>query len=436
MTTAFEPRLQKRYEKLVAEHLSVKQTIAAGLRSLPARGAAFASTQAAWRFYQNERVSVEGLAQPLLACAHQSVAQDCAQYALVIHDVTDLLYKQHTRKAARVTLHKGHSLGYRLQSSLLVSDRTGAPLATVAQSLWTTDGIYTTRSAVPLADAAPLDELTEVVKDCRAWAWGKPVVHIYDRGGDSVAHYRQWSALKALWVVRADAKQRVVWHEQSWLLGEVAAQLDFRFSRKVEIKGKKARQYVAATEVTITRPARPHRQRNGVVSKRQTIAGEAITLRLIVSQVREATGQVVAEWLLYTNVAGQVTAPSIARWYYWRWKIECYFKLLKSAGQNIEGWQQERPQALLKRLVVASMACVVVWQLGEASGAAAAETRALLIRLSGRQMKWGVAYTHPALLAGLSVLMAMLDVLQHYEVDQLRQLAQATLPGFAPVKAL
>jgi hypothetical protein len=33
-------------------------------------------------------------------------------------------------------------------------------------------------------------------------------------------------------------------------------------------------------------------------------------------------------------------------------------------------------------------------------------------------MKWGVEFTYPALLAGLWSLLAMLDVLQHYEVDE------------------
>lgn len=66
------------------------------------------------------------------------------------------------------------------------------------------------------------------------------------------------------------------------------------------------------------------------------------------------------------------------------------------------------------------------WRGG--AGGAAQAGRALLIRLSGRHMKWGVASTHAALLAGLWVLLTMLDVLQHDEVDQLRQDARMMLP--------
>jgi hypothetical protein len=50
----------------------------------------------------------------------------------------------------------------------------------------------------------------------------------------------------------------------------------------------------------------------------------------------------------------------IALWYYYRWRIESYFKLLKSGGQEIEHWQQESGLAILKRLLVVSMAYSIV----------------------------------------------------------------------------
>jgi IS4 transposase len=42
-------------------------------------------------------------------------------------------------------------------------------------------------------------------------------------------------------------------------------------------------------------------------------------------------GEVLAEWLLLSNIK-DVDAATLALWYYWRWQIECFFKLLKSAG--------------------------------------------------------------------------------------------------------
>ena len=56
-----EPRLQRRYQQLVKEHLHTSESVAAGPSALPGGNQAFASTQAAWRFYANPRVALEEL---------------------------------------------------------------------------------------------------------------------------------------------------------------------------------------------------------------------------------------------------------------------------------------------------------------------------------------------------------------------------------------
>jgi hypothetical protein len=101
--------------------------------------------------------------------------------------------------------------------------------------------------------------------------------------------------------------------------------------------------------------------------------------------------------LLLTNLGQEVSAEMIAEWYYWRWIIESYFKLCKSAGQHLEEWQQETAPAIAKRLLIAAMACIVVWQIQRDDSSAEAELRQLLLRLSGRQVRRGQA-TAPALL--------------------------------------
>src|SRR5262249_59231312 len=109
-----------------------------------------------------------------------------------------------------------------------------------------------------------------------------------------------------------------------------------------------------------------------------------------------------------------VAAVVIAAWYYWRWRIESFHKLLKSAGLEVEEWQQETAAAIARRLLVGCMACVTVWRLRAQDGAAARACREFLVRLSGRQRKRGAEATAPALLSGLYVLLTMLDALEHY----------------------
>lgn len=152
----------------------------------------------------------------------------------------------------------------------------------------------------------------------------------------------------------------------------------------------------------------------------------------MVSEVRQVgTGKLLARWFLLNNLPGQVKASRVALWYYWRWRIESYHKLLKGAGQEVECWQQETAQALARRLVVSAMACVVVWQLARQDTPKAQQLRQVLVRLSGRQLNAQAksrGYTEPALLAGLGVLIPMLDLLEHSDVEKLRRLASDVLP--------
>ena len=180
---------------------------------------------------------------------------------------------------------------------------------------------------------------------------------------------------------------------------------------------------MAEAEVLITRPARPKKATEG---KRKKIKGDAVKCRFIVSKIQDSKGNILAYWYLLSNVdaAGMGT---IALWYYWRWSIESFFKLLKSAGMQLESWQQESGEAIARRLLIACMACVLVWQIASSKGPEAGELRSILVRLSGKQMKYGVEYTKPALFTGLCSLLNTLDLLEKYDPDELKQMLQHIL---------
>lgn len=153
-----------------------------------------------------------------------------------------------------------------------------------------------------------------------------------------------------------------------------------------------------------------------------------MTLRFVVAHVRDESGKAMAQGLLLTNVATDVRADMIATWYYWRWRIETFHKLLKSAGLQVEQRQQESASAISKRLVIACMACVVSWQLQRQKTPAAAQCQKLLMDLSGRQTKRKRRVTTSGLLAGLPVLLMLLGVLQRYTPDELRAIAKSAYP--------
>ena len=415
-----EARLQRRYQQLVQEHLQLSQTVAAGLNALPGMASSFASTQAAWRFYQNESVSLPALAQPLVEEGRRSVAVACQEYALLVHDWSLLNYDRHASKTDRIGSRRNRAQGYELQTALLISDRDGQPLAPLVQNLACASGLHSTRTAEVAEVPTHLDELLARMDYVEGLSLDRPLVHIIDREGDSVGHYRQWQAHTFL--VRAKGRQRVQWEGQTRMLGSVAEQLrpQLTICRPVDFQGKPARQYVAETAVVLSR--RTRQKRRG--KKPRSEAAAPVALRLIVSEVRADDGKVLSVWLLLSNASGTVEAGRLALWYYWRWRIESFFKLLKSAGQQVEHWQQESGLAVAKRLLIVSMACVLVWQLARAQTPQAEQLRQVLVRLSGRQMKRARPWTAPALLEGVWVLLSMLDLLEHYDLSKLRELAK------------
>jgi hypothetical protein len=268
-----------------------------------------------------------------------------------------------------------------------------------------------------------------VFANSRRWNFDRPLAHIVDREADSVGHYRDWQAAGHFFVVRAKADRRVIWQGQSLTLKELQSRLagDFRDPLSgpplvAMTKHGLARVQVLETSVLLDRPAR-----TWVGNVKKDIPGPPLTLRLVMTRLIDDLGVVRAEWLLFTNVT-DYDATTIARWYTWRWRIESYHKLLKTAGMNAEEWQQESGPAFAKRLVIASMACLTVWHLQQDTSDEADKLKQILIRLSGRQMKHRVKHTAPALLAGLEKLLAVIDLLETYDLQEVLTLARSRLP--------
>jgi len=406
--------------------MNSSERLSAGLKALPDKISSFASTQAAWRFYQNESVSLSKLQEPLTVAAHQGILAHCMNFALCVHDWSRLSYK-HANKPDTYAITHDTDIGYDLQTSLIISDQTGQPLAPVAQRLVSSEGSFATYQE---ANPQPivqnhLDEVSDCIQFLGGQGFAKPLVHLIDREGDSIGHIRRWEATGSHWLVRVKDNPKVDYQAKPMACKTVAQELAFSKTREVRYQGQTYWQWVAETDVTLTRPAKPSQKK----SKKPAVPGIPVAARLVVSRVLSDEGDVLAEWLLLTNVK-DVDASTIALWYYWRWQIECFFKLVKSAGHHLESWQQESAMAIAKRLLVASMACVTVWAIAADKSKEAAELRLFLIKLSGRQMRHKKEFTNPALLSGLWVFLSMLEIMDAYsqeELDSLKATAQQFL---------
>jgi hypothetical protein len=414
--------------------LSSAQRLSAGVHALPTLAKGFATTQAAYRFFANPRIDLPMLGSPLVEHARQSVPQCCDDWLLVVGDWSNLHYNGHGSKTDRVELSCRRDLGYEMFTALAVSDRDGSPLAPLCLELRARQGLYTTRSQGIVEPASQLDGVEPVMDHVLGQRLGKPVVFIIDREADSVMHFRRWDAAGKKFLVRANDNPKVVHEGKKKPLARVAQSIRSRMkpSGSVLYRGKPAQQFVAETIVVLTRPACLYRvDKKTGRKKHKIVPGPALALRLVVAEVRDEHGKVLARWLLLSNLPSSVPASSIALWYYWRWRIESYHKLLKGAGQQVEQWLQESAQALIRRLIVTAMTAVLVWQIARDPSPQAAQLRQTLVKLSGRQMNRtanGRGFTEPALLAGLCILIPMMIALEEMSLEDLKSAAHQLMP--------
>lgn len=395
--------------------------LAAGVAVPASVASRVAATQGAWRFLNNERVTLPALVEPLREVAREQVQTQQAPFVLLAHDWCKLCYSPSGRKQDLVQLTHENDIGYDLTGALLVSADDGQPIAPMEMHLLTAEGVLSTREPAPEAEHH-LEQVLPTMQASSSWGLPVPVVHVIDREADSVDHYRQWDADGHRFLVRAD--DRRVSHEgESVLLSELARRLRrqqaFSCLGTADYRGKSAQLWVAETQVVLDRPAR-----KSVGGRKIHKPGPPLALRLIVVQLRNKAGKVLAQWLLLSNVPREwADADKLAWCYYWRWRIESFFKLLKSHGQQIEHWEQQSGAAIARRLLLAAMACVIVWRVQADESAAAREFKDLLVRLSGRQTKRTRPHTAPALLAGLWTLLSMLALLEDHRLSDLKRLA-------------
>lgn len=418
-------RLQNRYSMLVNSHMRAAQELAAGVASLPSATSAFAATQGAWRFLNNDRVRLPDLVEPLRDVGRLQTETLASPFVMLVHDWSKLSFT--SPKEDEVQLTHNADVGYELTTSLLVSPDDGLPLAPVEMHLRIKGRTLSTRTPAPRT-AGHLKQVLPTMRASGTWGLSRPILHVIDREADSIDHYRRWDAKRHKFLIRADDR-RVRWNDREVLLDEMIPEMHerqmFRHVGQGKHQGSSAELWVADTSVVLYRPAKKSNK-----GKKYSRPGRPLKLRFVVVQLRDGEDMVLAEWKLLTNAPVEwASADDLAFCYYWRWRIESFFKLMKSHGQQLERWGQTTGPAIARRLLVAAMACVVVWQLQSDDSPAAMELKNVLIRLSGRQMKRDRPHTAPALLAGLWTLLPMLALLDQLELSDIRQLADS-LPAF------
>ena len=378
--------------------------------------------QTLWRFLNNIRVTFLALMNQILPQAVQACQEQPQKVCLVVIDWSKLKYNKHTSKEDRLrkTQAKG---GYDVQLSLLLDGQTGAPIAPVDVVLNTGKKVLTTRPEPVKKKGYPpahVNQVLPAMEAVKTLKLSERLVYVIDREGSSLGHWREWDP-DHTWLVRTD-NRRVLTHEESMLITEIAVRLEsqkkFKYSKVVDYKGKKLDLWVAEAPVVLDRPAIRR-----VDDVQTSIPGRALPLRLVLAELRDASGKVIARWQLLTNTPEDWgSTAEVVEWYYYRWRIENVFSLLKKSGWDVEAWQQETGEAILRKLLLALACCVRVWALHRRSDKSAMELKELLMSFSGRQTTKKNPYTIPGLLAGFWIWQSVRNVIDHSDPEAINDL--------------
>jgi len=406
--------------------MSVKEKTTNGLKLLIKDVEPFSQVQASWRFLNNDNVTIDDMMQPINGALNEGIKKHCDKYLLAMSDWSHLDYKKHTSKKELVSKNKKATckqVGYDLQTTLAVSDVTGEPIAPITHNLKTSKKVYSTYDENISLKSTHLEELASRVESINNILSNKKIVHIVDRESDSVAFMRELQKDKALFLLRIKSNGSLYLPNKKISIkqGELANELSLGNKvQTIKYQNKKVTIYVNECEVEVKRDATKYIVNSDRKRKLQRTKGESIKARFVVERLVDKDNKIVAQWLLLTNILDkEVSAQTLATWYYYRWKIESYFKLLKSSGFNLEQWQQEQPLTLFRRLLVVSLACVLVWKIANDTTQNAKSIREFLVILSGRQIQRGKTFTHPALLAGLESFLQMMDLMLLYSPKEL-----------------
>jgi hypothetical protein len=367
-----DQRLTKRLCKVI-EELGAKPNM-----SVPAATRGRAEMEAAYRFFDNDKVSPEKILQPHIEATRERISQ--AEVVLLVQDTTDLDLtrpKQQVRGAGPLEYDTRHGVFFH---PLLAFNSHGLPLGVAWQKSWTRSKIrkkLTKIERVRRQRKTPIEgkesfRWIEGMRAAREVAEACPrttCVCIADSDADVYELFcesRSTSRGEVHFLVRACQNRNTCGPHLKFLDTTRAAPCLFRCS--VNVSARTAKTDVETRKRHTSRDARiaEVEVRAATVTVRppyrQVRKCPEVTLNVVLAEeLNPPDGTTPIQWLLVTTLpidnAEQV--HQIVSYYSVRWQIEIYFRTLKS-GCRIEDRQFETSDRILNCLAVYS---IIAWKI-------------------------------------------------------------------------
>lgn len=334
-------------------------------KSLPAAFRGWGETQAAYRFFANEKVD----ADKILAPHREATLQRAQQHPVVlcVQDTSELDFTSRVKTEGLGPLNYEATRGINIHPMLAITPE-GLCLGVLDLWQWVRDASdhggkdRQNRLSRPLEQKESLRwvEGYKTVSAFQEQVGETRLVYMADRDSDLFELFEAAEQGKADWLIRAAQDRAVeggglIWEKvgQSPLLGQVEFNLPAGRGRSP----RRVVQSLRATRVLLRAPYRPDKKL------------EAVEVTVILAREdNPPAGEEPIEWLLLSNlpVRSFEEAYEKVQWYLCRWQIEVFFKILKS-GCKVEDLQlqsRERIEAALAVYLIVAWRVLYLTRLG------------------------------------------------------------------------
>ena len=361
-------RLGRRFTRLISEMANSMS----GVREKSESKSSNSFSKGAKRFFMNERVELNEIFDPHVQANISRITP--GEYVLNIQDTSGLNYHKHNSKIDIGNIgsspNRNDAYGYWLHTGLLTS-QNGSPLGLSYQELWSrekwfSDGKNASKSRIrriPIENKESFRWL-EGVGVCKPYREaGAKMVHICDREADIYELFQHCDDVGDFFLIRTKGDRLIESNNYQYKLKDFIAKAPTVGEKKISIQGNSDRRtQIINAKIKV---------RNGVIippvsNRSKEEADKLHPLKLTVIQVssRSKIDGKVVNWLLVTNldVNSDEMIMQIIDWYALRWRIEIFFKTLKS-GANIENCRLIDLEHLSKYILMQSIIAFRVLQL-------------------------------------------------------------------------
>ena len=333
----------------------------------------WASTKAAYRFFSNPRLSEE----EILAGHFQSTKTRVAEVdgtVLVLHDTTEITYKRsepadigYTRKCGnRKGLFdqdvKRAMCGVLMHSSLALTPE-GLPLGFTAKKFWNRDrfkdvkSIYRRKNAtrIPIEEKESYRWLEGVRNSNKLLGDPYRLVHIGDREADIFELFSLAQNEDSNYLIRIKVNRRT--EDKTKTINHILKKAKKRGRIKISYRDADGVDVTAVLQIKFEKMRL--KPSFGIKSKNYSDLDVTVIHAKEISKSGGTRDPI--DWKLITNlpIADVADAAEKLQWYALRWKIEVFFKILKS-GCKVEESKLRTAEGLCKLIAIYS---VLAWRV-------------------------------------------------------------------------